>query len=250
MPAFAFCSTKPMKRYRKLLPILVLIALGVALLASGVLNRFRPENLANEQAALQAQVAGHPLLAIGAYVGGVTVAISTGIPGVVVLILAGGMLFGVWIGTALSAIGVTLGALILFLASRHAFGDHRHADAPGLVQKLRGGYLAHPVSYTFFLRLVPFFPFGGVTVGLAWLRCPLWLFVTATALGGSVMTGVETALGAGLARSIGEAQAVNIDILTQPRVLVPLLAMGLLALVPVLVAKWRARVVAARSRAS
>jgi uncharacterized membrane protein YdjX (TVP38/TMEM64 family) len=230
-----------MKRFRNFLPIVVLIALGIALLASGVLNRFRPENLAHEQANLQSQIAQHPLLAIAIYVTAVTLAISTGIPGVVVLILTGGMLYGVWAGTALSVVGVTAGALILFLASRHAFGDHRNARAPGLVERLRGGYLAHPVSYTLFLRMVPFFPFGGVTVALAWLRCPLWLFLTATGLGGAVMTGVETALGAGLAKSIGEKQAVSADILTQPGVLVPLLVMGLLALVPVAIAKWRVR---------
>jgi uncharacterized membrane protein YdjX (TVP38/TMEM64 family) len=230
-----------MKRLRNFLPILVLIALGIALLASGVLNRFRPANLAQEQAHLQELIAQHPFLAFGTYVVAVTLAISTGVPGVVVLILAGGMLFGVWIGTALSIVAVTLGALILFLASRRAFGDHSHARAPGLVERLRGGYLVHPISYTVFLRLVPFFPFGGVTVALAWLRCPMWLFLAATAGGGSFMTGVETALGAGLAKSIGEKQTVSADILTQPGVLLPLVGLGLLALVPVAISKWRTR---------
>jgi len=230
-----------MKRLRSFLPILVLIALGIALLASGVLNRFRPANLAQEQAHLQELIAQHPVLAAGAFIIAVTLAISTGVPGVVVLILAGGMLFGVWAGTALSIVGVTAGALILFLASRHAFGDHSHSRAPGLVERLRGGYLAHPVSYSFFLRLVPFFPFGGVTVALAWLRCPLWLFLTATAGGGAFMTGVETALGAGLAKGIGEKQAVSADLLMQPGILLPLVGMGLLALVPVAISKWRAR---------
>jgi len=230
-----------MKRLQKFLPVLVLIALGVALFLSGTLNRFRPDNLANEQAVLQAQIAAHPLLAGLSYVGVLLFVISTGVPaGGALLIITGGMLFGVWACTALSVVGVTLGALVLFLASRHAFGDHTHANAPGLVQRLRGGYMAHPLSYTFFLRLVPFFPFGGVTVALAWLRCPLWLFLTATGSGGAVMTGVETALGAGLAKSIGDKHAVSADILAQPGVLLPLLAMGLLALAPVAVAKWRA----------
>ncbi len=231
-----------MQRFRHFIPVLILIAIGVALFFSGALDRFRPDNLANEQAHLQAQIAAHPLLAGMTYVGMVVLVIATGIPaGGAILIIAGGVMFGIVVGTILSATGVTLGALILFLASRHAFGDHRHADAPGLVQRLRGGYHAHPVSYTIFLRLVPFFPFGGVTVGLAWLRCPLWLFVGATAGGGAVMTGVETALGAGLASTIGEKHAVSIDILAQPRVLLPLLGMGLLALVPVLVSKLRRR---------
>ena len=228
-----------MKRLRSFLPLIVLIAIGVALLASGVLDRFRPETLAAEQARLQVQIAEHPLLAGLLQVGAVTLSISTGIPGVVVLIFAGGMLFGVWIGTLLSATGVTLGALILFLASRQAFGDHSHTHAPGLVGRLRGGYQAHPVSYTFFLRLVPFFPFGGVTIGLAWMRCPLWLFTSATAVGGSLMTAIETQLGAGLAKNVGEHHAVGLDLLDDPAVIVPVLALGLLALTPIAINKWR-----------
>jgi uncharacterized membrane protein YdjX (TVP38/TMEM64 family) len=231
-----------MKRWRSFLPLIVLIGIGIALLSTGQLNRFRPETLATEQANLRLQIAEYPIVASLIHVGVITLAISTGIPGVIVLILAGGMLFGTVYGTVLSCIGVTAGALALFLASRHAFGDHKHGEvAPGLVGRLRGGYLAHPVSYTFFLRLVPFFPFGGVTVGLAWLRCPIWLFLTATAVGGSVMTGIETALGAGLARNIGRNHAVSFSLFDDPHVYVPLIGMGLLALLPILVSKLRGK---------
>jgi uncharacterized membrane protein YdjX (TVP38/TMEM64 family) len=230
-----------MKRLRSFLPILILIAIGIALLSSGVLNRFKPDNLAHEQAALQAQIALHPILAALIHVSAVTLSISTGIPGTaVILIFAGGMLFGIVYGTILSIIGMALGATILFLASRHAFGDHSHAHAPGLVGRLRNGYLAHPVSYTFFLRLVPFFPFGGVTVGLAWFRCPLWLFITATVLGGAVMTGIETALGAGLAKNIGQNQSIGLEsLMHDPAVVGPMLGLGLLALVPIAINKFR-----------
>jgi uncharacterized membrane protein YdjX (TVP38/TMEM64 family) len=230
-----------MKRWRSFLPLLVLIAIGVALLASGSLNRFRPETLAAEQANLQLQIAAHPVIACLIHIGVITLAISTGIPGAIVLILAGGMLFGVLPGTIYSSIGVTLGAFALFIASRHAFGNHHHVAAPGLVGRLRGGYHAHPVSYTFFLRLVPFFPFGGVTVGLAWLRCPIWLFLSATAVGGAIMTGIETALGAGIAKNIGQNHAVSLSLFNDPSVFVPLVAMGLLALIPILVSRIRGK---------
>jgi len=228
-----------MKRFRSFLPLIILLGIGIALLSTGALNRFRPDTLAAEQASLQLQIAAHPLLAALIHIGVITLSIATGIPGVVVLIMAGGMLFGIAIGTALSVIGVTLGALILFLASRHAFGDHSHAHAPGFAGALRSGYRAHPVSYTFFLRLVPFFPFGGVTVGLAWLRCPLWLFTAATATGGGVMTVIETALGAGLAKNIGENHAISAELLADPKVVIPLVAMALLALIPIAISKWR-----------
>lgn len=230
-----------MKRLRAFLPLLILIAIGIALLSTGVLNRFRPETLAASQAQLQAQIALQPIRAGLLHVGVTTLAIATGIPGVLVVILAGGMLFGVAWGTILSTTGATLGALILFLASRHAFASAGGGSAPALVEKLRGGYLAHPVSYTCFLRLVPFFPFGGVTVALAWLRCPLWLFFAATAGGGALMVGIETVLGAGLAKNIGANHAVNLSLFSDPWVIAPLLAMGLLALTPIAIGKWRER---------
>jgi len=230
-----------MKRLRAFLPLLILIAIGIALLSTGVLNRFRPETLAASQAQLQAQIALQPIRAGLLHVGVTTLAIATGVPGVLVVILAGGMLFGVVWGTILSTTGATLGALILFFASRHAFASAGGATAPVLVEKLRGGYLAHPVAYTCFLRLVPFFPFGGVTVALAWLRCPLWLFLAATAGGGALMVGIETVLGAGLAKNIGANHAVNLSLFSDPWVIVPLVAMGLLALTPIAIGKWRER---------
>ncbi|MEO8673770.1 MAG: VTT domain-containing protein [Tahibacter sp.] len=228
-----------MRRLRSLLPLIVLLGIGIALFATGTLDRFRPETLAREQVVMQAQIAAHPVLSALAYVGALALAISTGIPGAVVIIFAGGMLFGVLQGTILSGIGVTLGALALFFASRSAFGDHTHGGAPALVERLRGGYLAHPVSYTFFLRLVPFFPFGGVTVALAWLRCPIWLFLLATGIGGSVMTGIETALGAGLAKSIAATGKVDMHLISDPTVLIPVLGLALISLVPILVNQWR-----------
>ena len=227
-----------MKRLRAFLPLLVLIAIGVALLASGALDRFQPDRLGAEQERLRMLIADYPLLAALSQVVVVTLAISTGIPGAIVLIFAGGMLFGVIAGTLLSSIGTTLGALILFMASRSAFA-HGTGSVPPLVERLRSGYHAFPFSYTLFLRLVPFFPFGGVTVALAWLRCPLWLFLSATALGGTVMIAFETALGAGLAETIARQGSVSLDVFAHKRVILPLLGMAVLALAPIVLGQLR-----------
>ncbi|HSS06740.1 MAG TPA: VTT domain-containing protein [Rhodanobacteraceae bacterium] len=227
-----------MKRLRAFLPLLILIAIGVALLASGALDRFAPARLGAEQERLRVLVQEYPVLTALTQIAIVMLGISTGIPGVIVLIFAGGMLFGVIEGTILSAIGTTLGATILFLASRSAFA-HGSGSVPPLVEKLRSGYHAFPFSYSMFLRLVPFFPFGGVTVALAWLRAPLWLFLTATAIGGTVMIAFETALGAGLAETIAREGAVSVGIFAHKRVLLPMLGMAVLALAPVVLGQLR-----------
>ena len=227
-----------MKRLRAFLPLLILIAIGVGLLLSGALDRFAPAQLGAEEARLRALIQEYPVLAALTQIAIVMLGISTGIPGVIVLIFAGGMLFGIIGGTLLSGIGTTLGATILFLASRSAFA-HGSGSVPLLVERLRAGYHAFPFSYTMFLRLVPFFPFGGVTVALAWLRCPLWLFLTATAVGGTVMIAFETALGAGLADTIAREGAVSLDVFAHKRVLLPMLGMAVLALVPVVLGQLR-----------
>lgn len=227
-----------MKRLRSFLPLLLLVAIGIALLLSGVLDRFAPAHIAQEQVDLQASISAHPVLAALAHIGLMTLAIATGIPGAIVIVLAGGMLFGFVAGTVLSMIGATIGALILFLASRSAFA-HGSGPAPALVERVRAGYQAYPISFAMFLRLVPFFPFGGVTVALAWLRCPIWLFLTATALGGTVMIAFETALGAGLTETIAREGSVSLNVFAHRRVLLPLLGMAVLALAPVVLAQLR-----------
>jgi uncharacterized membrane protein YdjX (TVP38/TMEM64 family) len=227
-----------MARLRAFLPLLILVAIGIGLIFSGALDRFAPSNLGAETERLRGLVQDHPLLAALTQVVVVMLGISTGIPGMVVLIFAGGILFGVIGGTLLSGIGTTLGATILFLASRSAFSQGT-GSAPALVERLRAGFHAFPLSYTMFLRLVPFFPFGGVTVALAWLRCPLWLFLVATGVGGTVMIAFETALGAGLAESIAREGQVSMSLFAHKRVIVPMLGMAVLALAPVVLGQLR-----------
>ena len=227
-----------MKRLRALLPLLVLIAIGVALFFGGALDRFDPHRIAQEEAELRTAITTHPWLAAFSQVGLMMLAIATGIPGAVVIVLAGGMLFGIVEGTLLSALGTTLGALILFFASRSAFASGSGA-APAWVERVRSGYRAYPVSYAMFMRLVPFFPFGGVTIALAGLGCPLWLFLLATATGGSVMIAFETALGAGLTETIAREGTMSLNLFAHRSVLLPLLGMAVLALAPIVLAQLR-----------
>ena len=234
-----------MSRLRAVLPLLLLIAIGVALWATGALDRFRPHQLIAQQQELHEAVATHPGLAVCLYIAAVALVIGTGVPASWVVILAGGMLFGILRATFLTGAGELLGSLMLFFAARHAFSAGTRPP-PQMAERVRRGYLEHPVGYTLFLRLVPVLPFGGVTVALAWLRCPLWLFALATFAGGCVMAVFETAIGAGLAQSLAHGEAVGPGLLLHPRVLVPIIALALLALVPVAVQRLRSRRAARR----
>jgi uncharacterized membrane protein YdjX (TVP38/TMEM64 family) len=227
-----------MSRLRAFIPLVILIAIGVAVGASGVLQQLSPHHIMAEQAIWSRQIEAHPLLAYTIYVVVLTISIATALPGPLLIIVAGGMLFGMGRAIGLSLISEVLGSLMLFYAARHAFGAGKRPP-PKFVERVRQGYQASPVSYTLFVRLVPLFPFGGITVALAWLRCPVWLFTIATAMGGLIMLVFETAIGAGLGQSIAEGQGLAPDLILEPHIWLPLVGLGLLALVPVLVRRFR-----------
>ena len=227
-------------RWRALLPLLLLLAGGMALFASGALDRFEPHRLLAEEGHLRAGIAEHPLSSRLAFTGLLALAIATGVPGTILLVLGGGLLFGAVEGTALSSVSLVVGSLALYLASRYAFGAGRR-EPPALAQRLRKGFAAHPVTYTLALRFVPIVPLGAMTVALAWLRCPLWLFVGATWLGGTVSLFVESSVGAGLGETLGSGEPVTAASLMDGRILIPLAAFAILTILPLAVRTLLAR---------
>ena len=223
-----------MSRLRAALPLILLVLAGIVLYLSGMLDHFSPERLIAHQDLIHARIAADPWGTRIVFIGVLTLAMATGIPGAVVIILAGGFAFGVIEGTFYSSIGLTLGSLILYLASRYAFGaGSRHP--PKIVDRLRHGFARHPVSYTLFLRFVPVMPFGGVTIGLAWLRCSLWLFLGATWLGGTVTLVFENLIGAGISDALRHGNRFGLGLLLYRPVWLPLCGVIALALAPMVI---------------
>lgn len=229
-----------MNRWRAALPLFLLVLAGIVLFASGSLDQLSPQQLLAHQAEWHAQIAAHPWLFRLGFIGLLTLAVATGIPGTIVVIIAGGFVFGVLDATITSSIGLTLGSLILYLASRYAFGAGSR-QPPAFVARLHHGFERHPVSYALFLRFVPVVPFGAVTVALAWLRCPLWLFLGATWLGGTVSLIFETSIGAGLGDAMSRNDSLGIGLFMHREVLLPLAALALLALLPLLIERLTRR---------
>jgi len=223
-----------LSRWRAALPLILLVLAGLVLFASGSLDQLGPRQLVAHQVELQAQIVEHPWLTRLAYIGLLTLTVATGIPGTIVVILAGGFAFGVVDATLCSSAGLLLGSLILYLASRYAFGPGSR-QPPAIVARLHHGFERHPMSYTLFLRFVPVVPFGAVTIALAWLRCPLWLFLGATWLGGTVALIFETSIGAGLGDAMSQSDSFGFALFMHRGVLLPLGALALLALLPLLI---------------
>lgn len=225
-------------RIKRFLPLLLLFATGIILLMTGWLDRLRPELLVATHGQLRQQVDTHRAVAGLIHMAALALMVATALPGALLLVLAGGLLFGVVAGTLQSMLGVCLGAMILFLASRHAFAGGTRPP-PAMVERIRDRYHAHPWSYTMFLRLVPILPFGAVTLALAWLRCPLRLFVVTTLLGSLAMLSLQSLIGANLVEMFARDGGWTPRALLAPGIVLPCLVLATLALTPLLVERLR-----------
>lgn len=221
------------KTWRRLVPVALLL-LGLALFLLLDLERFVSfETLSRNQAVLLAWAHEHAVLAPLLYVAGYGLLVALSLPVAVVVTPFGGLLFGVWLGTALSVLGATLGSLAVFLAARTAFRDSFQARAGGRLARLEAGFRRDAFSYLLFLRLIPLFPFWLINIGAALLGVPAGPYALATLLGIIPGAFVYSSVGAGLGQVLESGQLPGPGLLLQWPILLPLLGLAALALAPV-----------------
>lgn len=230
----------PRPAWRRWLPVLVLIALAVVIYATGLHRYLSLDTLRSRRADLQAFVAGYPLLAPLAYILVYATTVALSLPGAVFLTLAGGFMFGTLLGTFCTVIGATLGAVAIFLIAKTALGDALRAKAGPWLQKMEAGFRDNALSYLLFLRLVPVFPFWLVNLVPAFLGVPLATFALATFLGIIPGTFVYSSVGNGLGAVLDRGETPNLGLILEPQVLLPLVGLGVLALIPIVLKRLRA----------
>jgi len=93
------------------------------------------------------------------------------LPGLVFTI-AGGVLFGPWLGTLFSLIGATVGATAAFFIARLAASDWVADKAGGRLQQLLLGVEREGWRFVALVRLVPVFPFNLLNYSLGLTRIP------------------------------------------------------------------------------
>lgn len=215
-------------------PLLLLAVVATLLVSSGVVKELSLENLQNRHGELSALATHYPLLIRLAVFFTIVTLIVTSLPGSPLLAIVGGLLFGIGEGAFWSVAGDTTGALILFWLTRRSLGQGAPGSPGALIGKLKAGFLAHPTSFCLFLRIVPVFPFSPVSIALAWLGCRWRTFAWTTALGVAPSALVYAAIGDGFEAALKEHRALSMDMLSEPRFLLPMIGMGVLALLPVL----------------
>jgi uncharacterized membrane protein YdjX (TVP38/TMEM64 family) len=226
---------------RRLLPAAILLGLIGAAFALGLDSYLTLDALRDNRKVLLDTVNGHPVVAGLAYIAAYATVVALSLPGALVMTLAGGFLFGVATGSILTAIGATAGATVLFVVARSAFGNVLRRKAGPFLARMAEGFERDAFSYLLFLRLVPAFPFWAVNLAPALLGMRLTPFVAATGLGIVPGTIVFSAFGAGLGEIFDANGEVSLKDIFSPTMLAGLIGLGLLALLPIGVRRWKAR---------
>lgn len=226
---------------RRWLPLALLVAALLGVYASGLHRHLSLATLQTQRDALQAFVAVHPLAAPLAYVLAYAAAVALSLPGALFLTLAGGFLFGPWLGGLLAVLGATAGAVLVFLIARTAVGSSLRRRAGPWLQRMEAGFQADAFHYLLVLRLIPLFPFWLVNLVPALLGVPVRTFALATFLGIIPATFVYASVGNGLGAILDRGQEPDLKLVLEPQVLLPLLGLAALALLPVLYRRWKGR---------
>lgn len=254
----------PLQRW---LPLVVIVAAAGLVFAMGWHKYLSFKTIGLNYETLRAFIGQNLAGALALYVLGYVAVVALSLPGALIMTLAGGLLFGWQLGALATVLGATLGATLLFLIARSSFGEALAERAGPAIASLRDGFRENALSYMLFLRLVPAFPFVVVNLAAAVLGVPLKTYVVGTLIGIIPGTAAYSVAGAGLG-SVIEAQnasyqaclakagggsgaavrcpySIDTSALVTKELVIAFALLGLVALIPVALKKWKARNAAA-----
>lgn len=231
-----------MDKVKRFAPLAVLMVVVIAVFASGVTRYLNLEALQANEAALRGFIDTNLVLALLAFIGVYALATAVSLPGAAILTLAGGYLFGTWSGGAATVIGATVGAILVFYAVRTSLGEALRARAEasgGTLKKVIDGVGQGAFGYILTLRLIPLAPFWLVNVAAALAHAPVRAYALATFLGIMPATFIYSGIGSGIGALVARGETPDLGVIFEPRILLPLVALGLLSLATTLYQRRR-----------
>ena len=226
---------------RRLWPLLALVlAVGAAFALD--LDRYLTfEALREHREALTAFVDRNMVVAALTYAGVYALAIALSVPGGALLTIAGGFLFGSVVATILVVLAATLGATLVFLIAKTTLGDPLRARAGPFLKRMEAGFQEDAFNYLLVLRLIPLFPFWIVNLVPAFLGVPLRTYVLGTLIGIIPGSFVFASVGAGIGSVLDSGEDFSPSSVLTPQIVIALAGLALLALLPVVYRKLKAR---------
>lgn len=167
-------------RLTLLLSVLTLIGLFYLL---DLASLFSLESLKAHHADLDRSYRENPFQFMGWYALTYIVMAALSLPGAAVMSLAGGALFGFWLGVPLVLLSATIGATLAFWAARYLFRDAVSRRFRDRLAAIDQGLARDGAFYLFSLRMVPAIPFFLINLLMGLTRLPTGTFFWVSLIG-------------------------------------------------------------------
>ena len=225
----------------RIMPLTLLIV-GLAAYFFFDLNQYVSlDALKTHRALLQSWVENYGALSGLAFTGIYALAVTFSTPGAVFITIAGGFMFGPYLGTVYVIIGATIGAICVFLVAKYALGDMLRAKAGPAIKRMEAGFHENELSYLLTLRLVPLFPFWLVNLVPAFLGVSLRTYTIGTLVGIIPGAFVYSLVGDGAGAVIDAGGDLNLGIVFSPSFLAPIIGLAVLSCIPIIYKKVKGR---------
>ena len=223
------------KKLNRIILLVVVVAVIIGLRFTGIGEKMTLANLQEHAGKLLDFSNGHYAVSVLAYILIYVLVTGFSLPGATVLTLAGGFLYGTFIGAVYVNIAATAGATLAFIFARYVAGQWIQAKYGDKLVKFNEELDRNGAKYLLTLRLIPVFPFFLINVFAGLTNVPLRTFVWTTSLG--IFPGSLVYAYAG--RQLGTIESTG-DIFSG-KVLLAFLLLAAFAIFPVVLNKIKAR---------
>lgn len=220
---------------KRFLPFIIIALAFVIVRVSGIADYLSFEEMANGRAdliALRDELSlWGPLLLIAIY----ALLAAVAMPGMAIVTIAAGFLFGTWVGGISVLIGATFGATLLFLATRTALRPLLAQKAGPWLTKVNEEVARGEISYMLTIRLLPVIPFWIANLAPGFVQIRLRTFIWTSFFGMAPGTFVYASLGSGVGSIMDKGEVPQLSgLMLQPNILLPLIGLIALSLMPVI----------------
>lgn len=160
------------------------------------------EQLKSQREALFNYYNTHQLFVITLFFIAYVAITALSLPGAAIMTVAGGAIFGLFLGTILVSFASTIGATLAFLTARFLLRHSIQSRFPKQLARINEGIEKEGTLYLFSLRLVPLIPFFVINLVMGLTKISTWSFAWVSQLG--MLAGTVIFVNAGV-------QLVNIN---------------------------------------
>jgi uncharacterized membrane protein YdjX (TVP38/TMEM64 family) len=219
---------------KKIYKLLVVVGILVALYLV-VSHYLTLECLQSKAESFRGLVDRKYLLSVGTYIVAMIIVVTTSIPLSVPLALIGGFLFGMWLGTLYTSIGIIAGAFIAFVLFRYVFRSLLFRYFGDRIERLERQVKVYGSSYLLVMHYSTVVPFFIINAVAALSGVSLKMFLVYTMVGSLPLNVLYSFAGGqfGSIKSVGD--------IFSPPVIAALVLLMLLAIMPIVIRRFKAQ---------